>query len=412
MPPNQIVAAPCFPCTRRKLTTQGASRTFGGGKTLDTTTLFAANTAILWVMALAFGVAGYARHDEPWWESWILANLVLGVALAAFTFERHLSPLLTATLPNGLLVLGFGLRWRAAREFSRRDAPGIFVWGPLLLLLAIATPFAATSYATVFTATNIVLTILSVAVAWEFWRDRNDGLPSRYWLVAAYGIMGLSFAYRIALGLLDMGTMPAHLPRDLALVVHLCVALFHTVASGAFALSLAYERNHVALTHAATHDALTGLVNRGAFEKRLRAMLAETPRKPFALALLDIDHFKRINDRYGHAAGDAAIRQCGDICRTVVGKNGWVARIGGEEFAIVLNEADQSSATAITERIRHAIGTSDLSYGLDHFRMTVSGGVCHSDNAPASFDELMRIVDCGLYEAKHKGRNRVQKTAA
>src|SRR5690606_34806276 len=134
--------------------------------------------------------------------------------------------------------------------------------------------------------------------------------PSRYGIVAAYVVMAASFGSRIVLGLLEAGSLPPHLPQDTALVVHLIVALFHTVASGAFALSIAYERSNIALRHAATHDALTGLANRGAFEARLREILADPSRKPFALALLDIDHFKQINDRHGHAAGDTALRQC------------------------------------------------------------------------------------------------------
>src|SRR5690606_30530190 len=140
-------------------------------------------------------------------------------------------------------------------------------------------PFAAISYAPAFIVTNVLLTLLAGLAAWEFWRDRADRLPSRYGIVAAYVVMAASFGSRIVLGLLEAGSLPRHLPQDTALVVHLIVALFHTVASGAFALSIAYERSNIALRHAATHDALTGLANRGAFEARLREILADPARK-------------------------------------------------------------------------------------------------------------------------------------
>jgi diguanylate cyclase (GGDEF)-like protein len=379
---------------------------------VDATTLFAANATILLVMALTLAVAGHGRRHEPWWRCWTIANVVLGAALVVFIVERHLPPLLIALLPNGRRSLGFGLRWRAAREFSSRQASVALVWGPLLLFVACATPFAYTSYALAFTVTNVLLTALCAAVAWEFWRDRADGLPSRYGLVAAYGVMGASFGWRILIGVFGADAIPAHLPQDTALIVHLWIALFHTVASSAFALSIAYERGNAELRHAASHDALTGLLNRGAFEAKLRAMLADPAQGPFALALLDIDHFKQINDRHGHAAGDAGLRQCAQTCLATVGGRGVVARVGGEEFAVILDTADQAEAVTLVESIRRAVGSSPVTSGPERFRMTLSGGVCHSTHAPADFDELMRLVDGGLYEAKNRGRNRIRKMAA
>lgn len=404
-----MVVTPCFPSVKDNR--RRAAHEAGDGE-LDTTTLFAANMTILWVMAMALIVAGWGRRHEPWWESWVVANIVLGVALAVFTFERHLDPLLVATLPNGLLVLGMALRWRAAREFSGRVAPVSLVWGPFALFVLCAAPFAHGSYATVFTVVNVVLTVLAAAVAWEFWRDRADGLPSRYGLVAAYGAMAASFGWRILVGMFEAGSMPGHLPHDTALVVHLTVALFYTVASGAFSLSLAYERSNAELRHAASHDALTGLLNRGAFEEGLRVSLARAETKPFTLALFDIDHFKQVNDRYGHVAGDEALRRCAAICRAHVRQGDVVARVGGEEFAVILMDMDETAALAVIERIRNAVRAAVLSSGADSFHVTISGGVCHSSAAPGDFDALMHLVDTGLYEAKNKGRDRIEKMAA
>lgn len=383
-----------------------------GGKTLDTTTLFAANMMILWVMALALAVACRGRRHEAYWNSWVVANIVLGAALAVFTFDWQLPPFAAAMVPNGLLILGFALRWRAAREFSDRPAPAWLVWAPLLGFIVAVGPWAFWYYAPAFTLANALLAALAGATAWEFWRDRGDGLPSRYALVVAYGVMAASFAWRIAQGLFDTGTVAEHLPHDMALAVHLTIGVFHTVASSAFALSLAYERNNAALHHAATHDALTGLLNRGAFETRLREALAATPRRPFALALFDIDHFKHVNDRHGHAVGDEALRVCAAVCREQAGPAGIAARIGGEEFAIILHDIDREDAHAAVERIRRAVAATPVRSGGERLRLTVSGGVCHSDCAPRDFDALMRLADDKLYEAKHKGRNRVETMAA
>lgn len=383
-----------------------------GEKTLDTTTLFAANMIILWVMALALAGAGKGRNDAPYWRSWVLANLVLGTALAVFTFDWQLPPLLAAALPNGLLVLGLALRWRAAREFSARPAPAWLVWTPLLVFLVTASPWANVSYAPAFTIANVMLAFLCAATAYEFWRDRDDGLPSRYALVIAYAVMGASFAWRIGLGIFGAEAMPYHLPQDTALAVHLTIAIFHTVASSAFALSLAYERTNKELRHTASHDALTGLLNRGAFEVELESALRHADGRPFALALFDIDHFKQVNDGHGHAAGDEALRRCARICRDQTAESGIAARIGGEEFAVILFEVDHDQAHDTIERTRRAIAAASVSAGHKRIRITVSGGFCHSAAAPRNLDAMMRLADAGLYEAKNRGRNRIEKMAA
>lgn len=382
-------------------------RSAWGDTTLDATTLFAANMIILWVMALALAVAGRGRKQEAYWKSWVVANLVLGLALAIYTFDWKLSPFLAAILPNGLLILGVSLRWRAAREFSSRPAPSWLVWSPLLGFLAVVAPSAAIDYALAFTLSNILLAGLSFAAAWEFWRDRKDGLPSRYALVVAYAVMGASFAWRICIGLFDAAAMPHHLPQDMALVIHLTIAVFYTAASSAFALSLAYERSTAALRHTASHDALTGLLNRGAFETALHGALMQIPCRSFALALFDIDHFKLINDRYGHAAGDEALRICAQICLDEVGEAGIVARIGGEEFAVILYDVDHQQAREEAEQIRHAVATRQIRVQSGDFCITLSGGVCHSDAAPYDFDTLIRLADTALYEAKNNGRNHI-----
>ena len=83
-----------------------------------------------------FVVAGWKRRHEAYWESWTVANIVLGLALVLFILEQQLPPLLIATVPNGLLIAGLGLRWRAARQFGGRQAPAAYVWGPALIFVA------------------------------------------------------------------------------------------------------------------------------------------------------------------------------------------------------------------------------------------------------------------------------------
>lgn len=389
----------------------GATPPEGAG-TMTATALFIANIIVLWVMAAALLLAGWKRSDELYWRSWAVANVILGLSLVVFIVEHRFPPVLVAALPNGLLVLGMAMRWRAAREFSARTTSPWWVWGPPGAFVLLAVILADISYGAVFAIANVMLCLQACATGYEFWRDRADGLPSRLGLSAAYVVMAVSFGYRVPLGLLGLGAMPAGLPNDLALVAHLLVAVVHTAASGAFALSLAHERANARLHHAASHDTLTGLANRGAFDARLREVLNESQSRPFAIALLDVDHFKRINDRFGHLAGDEALRQCARICRQHIRDGDLIARIGGEEFAVLLMDTSDSEACAIIDRLRASIAASTIQCAGKHFSVTLSGGVCHSTRAPSEFEALLRQADACLYEAKHKGRNRIEKIAA
>lgn len=385
----------------------------GGSMDLDSFTLFFANAVVLTVMAAAFGVAGRGRVGERHWRSWMIGNLVLALALIFYMYERHLPDIVVVTIPNGLLVAGFGVRWLAARQFAGRRDVLYLALAPALLFIALClTPVVFGSYGTVYTIANVFLAGIAGATAFEFWRDRQDGLPSRYGLVIAYGIMAASFAARIVQGLLVGGSMERYLPDDLMLDIHLGVALLHTVGSGAFALSVAYERSALGLRSAAMRDPLTGLFNRRAFEQHVRERLVGDLRGEFAVVFLDIDNFKLVNDRHGHAVGDEAIRQCARISAEAMRPGDFIARIGGEEFAAILTDVSAEEAFNRIDSIRSSVSASSMLPGPAAEAVTVSAGICHSSCGFRDFDELMKLADRGLYKAKHLGRNRVEQLAA
>ncbi len=379
----------------------------------NATSLLAAIAMILVVMAAAFHLAGRHQDRETYWRSWCLADLLMAGAVVVFVFERHVPPLLVATLPNALLVLGFALRWRAARQFSGRAVPVAIVLGPAAALVVLsAAPIITGSPGDVFNAANVILGVLATTIAYEFWRDRADRLPSRYGLILAYAVVAASFLLRAVQGTFDGLRFEEGLQQQQLLVVHLIVAVLHVAGSGAFAMSLAYERGAARLRYAATHDSLTGLMNRAAFEAAARQRLTLRDGR-FAIALIDIDHFKRINDLYGHAAGDAALRACAQTCRAELRASDIIARVGGEEFAVILDDVSLDDAAAAIERIRLAVAAHVVEIEDRQVVLTVSAGLCHADDSAETLDAVMRAVDDKLYEAKRGGRNRiVQATAA
>jgi diguanylate cyclase (GGDEF)-like protein len=160
----------------------------------------------------------------------------------------------------------------------------------------------------------------------------------------------------------------------------------------------------------ATTDPLTGLANRAAFleRARLEVLRAERTGRPLAVVLLDLDHFKAVNDRYGHPAGDKVlVGAARAIAQTVRGID-LAARWGGEEFAVLLVEADESTAGGAVERIREAVGGAEPP--RVPAKVTVSAGIAihHGLFERGTVEGLLRRADEALYEAKRTGRNRAE----
>lgn len=164
------------------------------------------------------------------------------------------------------------------------------------------------------------------------------------------------------------------------------------------------------LRKAAYCDHLTGLSNRRAFFEaaELELMRRKKALRPVALIMLDADHFKAINDRYGHAAGDAVLCQLAETMKSVCRQVDVLARIGGEEFAIILPSVDLADAVAVAERLRTAVAQVPAIYEQHAIPYTISLGVAVMEEVMSGFDELMKRADQAMYEAKQNGRNQTR----
>jgi len=159
-------------------------------------------------------------------------------------------------------------------------------------------------------------------------------------------------------------------------------------------------------------DGLTGLYNHRHFQEIMDAELSRIGRHPqhaLSLLILDLDHFKQVNDRYGHQAGDAVLRASADTLRGYLRGEDMAARYGGEEFAAVLPDTGPEQAQALAERVREALGAAVIAVGGENIRITVSIGVagCLPGEQPDNKQALIKAADRALYEAKRAGRNRV-----
>jgi diguanylate cyclase (GGDEF)-like protein len=170
------------------------------------------------------------------------------------------------------------------------------------------------------------------------------------------------------------------------------------------------------LSNLARHDPLTGLANRRDFMARAEAQCAAARRygRPLSVLMIDLDHFKAVNDRYGHAAGDDVLRFIAAVFSLKVRSTDVCARVGGEEFAVVLAETGLEGGLQMADRIRQAVASSPVvSERVAHpLRVTVSVGVTASATGATSLGALLRDADEALYRAKAEGRNCVRAIAA
>ncbi len=163
------------------------------------------------------------------------------------------------------------------------------------------------------------------------------------------------------------------------------------------------------LRRLATTDDLTGALTRKEFFRQVKNTMERVSRNPvgYSLLMVDLDHFKRVNDQYGHEAGDTVLQSFVFECRKVLREGDLLARIGGEEFALFLPETDLGGAIRVAERLRKRIAASMIPTRDGALSYTVSIGVSWNNSRDVSIAELLRRADQSLYEAKDEGRNRV-----
>ena len=167
---------------------------------------------------------------------------------------------------------------------------------------------------------------------------------------------------------------------------------------------------HAAMQFRATHDAITGLWNRAAILEAAHAELSRAQRERTSVNFImaDLDHFKQVNDVYGHLAGDAVLREAAQRMQSCIRPYDRLGRYGGEEFLIVVPGAVTSSGISVAERVRDAIAQAPVETPEGRICVTISLGVAGSAGAASvEVDQLLRLADAALYRAKHEGRDRV-----
>ncbi len=372
---------------------------------IEPNSLFTVNAISLAAFAIAFFCIWLKQRDRTYWLYWVAANAVLSVGFIIFVVIDR-SQMLQLILVNVVLATGIALRWQAIRSFFYRKN---YIEINFLIILIVLLPYLFSSYLTngfIFGFVNLIFLVEIVLVLRELLRPNGETLPSRWGLAIAYSLVAAAFVARVIQGWVTSPANMKLLPNDGLLAVILLVMSIHIVASGAFAISMAYERGISELKQMALLDPLTGLYNRRAFELTLAER--DPADGSLALILLDIDHFKRINDQFGHAAGDIALQRFANILMTIFRKKDFIARIGGEEFAVLLPDTTMNEAYEFAERVRKTAENDAFERSDGIVRLTISAGVCQAAADVTSFSDMTQKADISLYIAKNNGRNRVE----
>lgn len=307
-------------------------------------------------------------------------------------------------LAFNLVALGWAaVIWVVVR---RRYRPGIgfassavdvsLVTFGLLGYVFAGVPEVAVNSRVLFEAYFLAIGFTSLRYDWRVCALTGLLAVGQYAVIVAYAAAGADFG-------------ASDYPPELAFHWNLHAARLVLLAAASI-LSMAIVLRAQRLRRLSTTDRLTGLHNRGVFDERLteEGSRAERYRHPLTVALLDIDHFKRFNDRFGHAGGDEALRAVAEVLQRSVRRNDVVARYGGEEFALILPETEAEKALSKMEALREAVANEPMVLpGRRLSRLTVSIGVA---SWPADGDRVAAVLsraDARLYEAKRGGRNRV-----
>lgn len=301
-----------------------------------------------------------------------------------------------------VMLSGFAFVLSGSRLFNKKTS------GPTLPL-AIAT-IVATSAALMVGLTGLGTMLLNAFIALfllmcglEFWRGRREARLAMVANATLYTLVSASFMSCALVLLVDGAWVLAGPPNNWAEYINSILALVGLTGIGAITLTLhharAARRHHLE----ANTDALTGVLNRRALFQRFTDDDVITG---LAVIMFDLDHFKQINDRHGHAHGDKVLQQFADVLRNELRHSDIIARIGGEEFCAILPGRDWDAGRAAAEHIREAFAALQLPIGEAGEIATVSAGMAIG-GVDEPFSSVLSRADAALYKAKEAGRNQV-----
>ncbi len=316
--------------------------------------------------------------------------------------------LMVQLIPFTILLAGLSLVYSGARLFNN---PGAGLRQPLLLgtvaiaLTAIPLLLGFSGIGTIML--NLGCALLMFLSGWQYWRGRNDMRLPLLANATLYTLSALSFLACAIVLILERQWILDAPPSNWAENFNSIMSLVGLTGIGAISLTLHHARAARLHRDEANTDSLTGVLNRRALFSRYSETDIVTG---LAVAMFDLDHFKLINDRLGHAQGDIVLQSFAQVLQSELRSDDVIARLGGEEFCVILPGLDRDTAHKAAERVRLAFAAMSIAIG-DHGEIaTVSAGIA-AGGIDETFSSTLRRADAALYKAKKSGRNQVHVAA-
>ena len=376
---------------------------------------------VLVLIALQQGLCAFSWWVGGWWlglskqvsAHWMVAALATAAGFSLILQRGVWPPFLTLVVANLCIMFGVVMTRRGVQIFLRirvtdREHACAFGLGALLLLGFITVADGHSTVAVVGAQVPIAWTLLRAA--WESHHAlKNEGAIATARVVAVpLALLGMVFVVRAIAGVVapEVAARPLHEPNAFNGVVALAFMLVGLMVNLVLAL-MVVGRLITRLQQLSERDALTGLLNRRALAPLLQREVGRLRRygETYALLMIDVDHFKSINDSHGHAAGDAALVKLAGVLREAAREVDHIVRLGGEEFCILLPHTDLDGAMHLGCRVHAAVRDADWRE-FDR-SVTISVGVAVAQSAEETPQAVLARADDALYRAKNAGRDQV-----
>lgn len=358
-------------------------------------------------MCVVLFTAWLNARSESFLLTWCLgaAQLVIGITLFSF-YAAGMNYVWLCFCAFVFLITGMTFIWGAAWQYRQQRSPVKRIIKRAALLLAIfTTPYLFGLSGIGAFLLNMILALLLFASAYEFWHRRHEVFGPIMGIIVLYCMVAITFICCAVMIAIESPLVMTEAPDNWAERLNAVASIMGMTGIGATSLALHQSRLARKHRHEALTDPLTGLVNR-------RALFAiygnhDMPLNS-ALIIFDLDGFKQVNDRYGHDRGDKVLMQFAQVLRENYRTTDTAARLGGEEFVLVMPNSTSLVATRVAERIRKQFGEMEIPLQHnDSFYCTVSAGFALADKEEMTLEHLIREADAALYQAKRSGRNRV-----
>lgn len=379
------------------------ARLAAASMSLDIGTLFVIATCVTVLLGLFLLFAWMQERIQAlaWWG---LAYLLGGFSGALWQLGGLISPRFPAGIADDLLFIALGMIWTAARLFHGREVRwGAMCFGAVIWAASGITPGVSPSPAAHIMLSSMIVATYTFLIAAELWRERRKALIRRWPALFVPMLHGAIFLFPVALASLGVTSLTTGWTAVFAIEV-----VLYVVGAAFIVLVLAKDRAVNRYKAAAETDPLTSLLNRRGFFAAAAALMngSKVSKRPVSALAFDLDHFKSVNDRYGHKTGDAVLALFARVLRSTTRATDVIGRIGGEEFVAVLS-GTLDDACIVAERVRAAFEKAAVAPDGPQIPVTVSIGVA-CGLPDTSIDMLIGRADAVLYRAKANGRNRVE----